>query len=51
MNSKKNTGSAAQLLPYSLAMVAIMGLYEIDHCTAFGPCSTRGITPSRDYSA
>ena len=21
-------------------------IYEIDHCTAFGPCSTRGITPS-----
>ena len=21
-------------------------LYEIDHCTAFGPCSARGITPS-----
>ena len=21
-------------------------LYEVDHCTAFGPCSTRGITPS-----
>ena len=21
-------------------------LYEIDDCTAFGPCSTRGITPS-----
>ena len=21
-------------------------LYEIDHCTAFGPCSTRGITPT-----
>ena len=23
------------------------GLYEIDDCTAFGPCSTRGITPAR----
>ena len=21
-------------------------VYEIDHCTAFGPCSARGITPS-----
>ena len=21
-------------------------IYEIDHCTAFGPCSARGITPS-----
>ena len=24
----------------------IMLYDEIDHCTAFGPCSTRGITPS-----
>ena len=22
-------------------------IYEIDDCTAFGPCSTRGITPAR----
>ena len=22
------------------------GLYEVDHCTAFGPCSACGITPS-----
>ena len=22
------------------------GVYEIDHCTAFGPCSTRHMTPT-----
>jgi len=24
-------------------------VYEIDHCTAFGPCSARGITPGRTW--
>ena len=24
----------------------VLDIYEIDHCTSFGPCSARGITPS-----
>ena len=41
------TAAAAVLTSSSFALTRLgANLYEIDHCTAFGPCSTRGITPS-----
>ena len=46
VETTKHTG----VNPYSLCaygtFVMHIAIYEKAHCTAFGPCSTRGITPS-----
>ena len=31
---------------FESVMPGLYGVYEIDHCTAFRPCSARNITPS-----
>ena len=32
------------------SLTEVQGVYEIVHCTAFGPCSTRHLTPTRAWA-